>query len=340
MSKTLAYHDRMHVQRVLLQQNRVGRAFNQFIYTVSPFLRKWSDRGSNCVWVRNAAVEKAVDKAIETLQASLLLNIQDFQTDAWNRANKKEDEMIDAFIQGMSISSLVKDGMFKQNLDAFKEMQNRFDNGLNLSQKVWSVAEQAKTQLEFYLGSGVSVGRSADGISRDIRQLLDKPDKRFRRVRNEEGVLQLSKPMQDYHPGAGTYRSSKMNALRLAATETNISYRRADYERWQKLDFVLGIDVKRSPSNHGPCKICDAMVGAYPKGFKFFGWHPFCICIATPRLQKPEDFANFLLDEPIPSNQFVNDIPQNVRQFMTENEYMQNSYGYRDNKDWFRNKSK
>lgn len=333
---TLAFHDRQHMQRILMQQNAVGLAFSRFIATVSPHLRKWSDRGGDSVWVRNSPVEKAIDNALIVLQSTLYKNINDFQFDAWKRANLKNDEMIDRFIQGMSLSSLMRDGMFRQNMETFKGLQKEVDaNGLNLSQKVWSIADQAKMNLEFYLNSGISSGRSADGISRDIRQMLNNPDKRFRRVKDEDGKLRLSKPMEEYHPGSGVYRSSRMNALRLAATTTNVAYRKADYERWQNLDFILGIEISRSPSNHGLCKICDAMVGKYPKGFQFLGFHPFCLCIATPILQKPEDFADFLLDDEIPKEQLITDIPANARKFMLDNEYMQKSYPYRDNKVWF-----
>lgn len=251
-------------------------------------------------------------------------------------SNIKNDDMVSRFIDGMAISSLRRDGMFRQNMEAFKGLQKEVDaNGLNVSQKVWEITDQAKTNLEFYLDSGISSGRSASGISSDIRQILDKPDKRFRRVRDENGKLQLSKPMEEYHPGAGVYRSSRMNALRLAATTTNVAYRKADYERWQNLDFVLGIEISRSPSNKGPCKICDAMVGKYPKGFQFLGFHPFCICIATPILQEPEDFTDFLLDDEIPKEQLITDIPADARKFMLDNEYMQKSYAFRDNKVWF-----
>lgn len=120
---TLAFHDRQHMQRILMQQNAVGFAFSRFIATVSPHLRKWSDRGGDSVWVRNSPVEKAIDNALIVLQSTLYKNINDFQFDAWKRANLKNDEMIDRFIQGMSLSSIMRDGMFRQNMEAFKGLQ-------------------------------------------------------------------------------------------------------------------------------------------------------------------------------------------------------------------------
>lgn len=196
----------------------------------------------------------------------------------------------------MSISSATKDGMFTHSLSAFEALKNDIDsNGLRLSDRVWNITQQTKSQLEFYLDSGVVAGRNSNGISSDIRQILQNPQKRFRRIRNEKGELVLSQPMKDYHPGQGVYRSAYKNALRTSATTTNTAYRSSDYERWSKQDFILGIEVHRSANNRGPCKICDAMVGKYPKTFKFTGFHPFCICFATPITMEPEDFADFLL---------------------------------------------
>ena len=118
-------------------------------------------------------------------------------------------------------------------------------------------------------------------------------------MRDANGKLILSQPMKNYHPGQGVYRSASMNALRLSSTTTNMAYRAADYERWNGQDFVLGIEIRRSDSNRGPCALCDSMVGKYPKTFKFTGFHPFCICYATPIVMEPEDLAEYLVNDTI-----------------------------------------
>ena len=193
--------------------------------------------------MRNSSVEKGNDRSILNLQKSLLDNIQSFGVDAWQRGQVKNDDLVERYIKGMSISSVVKDGMFYRNREALKAFQNRVDNGITLSDRVWNIVDITKDQIELFLGSGLSVGRAAGEISSDVRQLLKNPEKRFRRVRDKNGKLQLSTPMKDYHPGQGVYRSSYMNALRLSATNTNMNYRKADHDRWQKMDFVLGIEV-------------------------------------------------------------------------------------------------
>lgn len=329
----LSFYYKQHIQKVAAQQAVIANIFNQFILSVSPYLRKWDDAGKNNVWLRNQGIENAVDRELLNLESMLYANISAFQKDGWERAERKNDDFISQFIKGMAISSATKDGMFTHNLSAFEALKNDIDsNGLKLSDRVWNITQQTKSQLEFYLDSGVVSGRNSNGISSDIRQILHNPQKRFRRIRNEKGELVLSQPMKDYHPGQGVYRSAYKNALRTSATTTNTAYRSADYERWSKQDFILGIEIQRSANNRGPCKICDAMVGKYPKTFKFTGFHPFCICFATPITMEPENFADFLLNDTVPKEQVITDIPQGAKDFVNENkDGLQSAFWYKDN---------
>lgn len=329
----LSFYDKQHIQKIAAQQAVIANIFNQFILSVSPYLHKWSDAGKNNVWIRNQRIESAVDRELLNLESMLYANISAFQKDGWERAERKNDDFISQFIKGMSISSATKDGMFAHSLSAFEALKNDIDaNGFKLSDRVWNITQQTKSQLEFYLDSGVVAGRNSNGISSDIRQILQNPQKRFRRIRNEKGELVLSQPMKNYHPGQGVYRSAYKNALRTSATTTNIAYRSADYERWSKQDFILGIEIHRSTNNRGPCKICDAMVGKYPKTFKFTGFHPFCICFATPITMEPEDFADFLLNNTVPQGQTITDIPQAAKDFVSENkDGLQSAFWYKDN---------
>lgn len=332
----LSFYERQHIQKILAQQGAIGNIYNAFARDISGHLRKWTDTGKPNVWVRNASIEKGIDRALIDLQVNLLNNLSSFGMDAWKRSQTKNDDIVKQFIQGMSISSVAKEGMFYRNQEALKAVQNRIDNGMNLSDKVWKIVDGTKAQVEMYLGSGLSVGRPAGGISQDMRQLLHDPDKRFRRVRDENGKLKPSAPMADYHPGQGVYRSSHMNALRLSSTETNINYRQADHDRWQKMDFVLGIEIKRSANNKGPCKVCDAMVGKYPKGFVFTGFHPFCICFAVPLMMDHEDFADYLLDDKMPTGQVIRNIPDKAKSFVSDHyDTLQQTYFVRDNKSYF-----
>ena len=331
--KGLTFYDKQHIQKVLAQQSEVANIFNRFILSITPFLQQWADRSSNNVWLRNQVVEKCVDRELDKLQSLLLTNLTAFNIDAWKRSEMKNEDFISEHVKGMAIDSVRKQGMFATNKDALSQLRKGFDaRGNNLSPMVWNLADQTKTQLEYYLQTGLSVGRSSSRISQDLRQILNEPDKRFRRVKDKEGKLVMSQPMKNYHPGQGIYRSSKMNALRLTATSTNMSYRTADYERWSKQDFILGIEIHRSANNRGPCKICDAMVGKYPKTFKFTGFHPFCICFATPITMEPDSFADFLLNDTVPQEQVITDIPKTAKDFVDENKNgVQSAFWYKDN---------
>lgn len=166
--------------------------------------------------------------------------------------------------------------------------------------------------IETSLAEGLAEGRSAAELSRTIRQDLREPDRLFRRVRDKNGILQLSKPARAYHPGQGVYRSSYKNALRLTRTEINVSYAEADFERWQRLDFVVGYEVRLSNNHtcngHPFTDICDELAGRYPKWFKFTKWHPQCRCVCL---------AIFDND---PGAGEVRDVPDNFKQWVTDNQ--------------------
>jgi|GEM_PF-1868943 len=166
--------------------------------------------------------------------------------------------------------------------------------------------------IETSLAEGLAEGRSAAELSRTIRQDLREPARLYRRVRDKNGILQLSKPAKAYHPGAGVYRSSYKNALRLTRTEINVSYAEADFERWQRLDFVIGYEVRLSNNHtcngHPFTDICDELAGRYPKWFKFTKWHPQCRCVCLA-----------IFDDD-PGAGEVRDVPANFKQWVTDNQ--------------------
>lgn len=300
---------------MFVQEHRVNALFNQLIRNIAPELRKYKEHEHKSVWVRNQMVEKAVERHLLNFKEALEKQIKDNQSKAWIEGVIKNDKIVERYIKGMSLSETVKRGMFSRNLDALKALQNRIDNGLSLSDRVWNITKQTKGHVELFLESGLSTGRSAEEIGRDVRQVLQNPDKRFRRIRDKQGNLVASEPMKNYHPGRGVYRSSRMNAVRLTATETNMGYRMSDAERWSQLDFVLGFEVRRSPNAH-KCDVCDPLVGKYPKGFIFSGWHPFCVCMGIPILMDHDDFADYLITDEVPKQKFIQSIPTNAQKWM------------------------
>ena len=240
-------------------------------------------------------------KRIENLMSGLKSRMQAVVLNGinaeWTLANNKNSELANR-VFGKNVGKLSEAQYrryYSTNEKAREAFAQRKTGGLNLSQRVWRYTEQFKDEIEMGLDIGIRSGRSADEMSRDLRQYLKQPDKLFRRVRDEHGQLQLSKRAAAYHPGQGVYRSSYKNARRLAATETNIAYRTSDHLRWQQMDFVVGIEIHLSNNhtlNGKPFHdICDELQGKYPKDFKFTGWHPHCRCFSTSILKTPEEMA-------------------------------------------------
>lgn len=233
---------------------------------------------------------KKIEKLLSDLQTGIMAVIVNGIRSEWTLANQKNDELARQ-VFGDSIGKLSKEQerrYFSTNGAARDAFIKRKTDGLGLSDRVWKYTNQFKDEIELGLDLGIRSGRSADELSRDLRSYLQHPDKLFRRVRNKHGQLVLSQRARAYHPGRGVYRSSYKNARRLAATETNIAYRTADYERWQQFDFVVGIEIKLS-NNHPEPDICDDLKGRYPKDFKFTGWHPHCRCHVETVLKTPDE---------------------------------------------------
>lgn len=275
-----------------------------------------------------------INKIIARLNADVEVAIVNGVNSEWTLSNNKNNELCKRVFGSIeaSLPKSISRRYFTNNESARDAFLARKEAGIGLSDRVWNYTNQFKGEIEMALDIGIRSGRSADEISRDVREYLKEPNKLFRRVRDKHGQLQLSKNAAAYHPGRGVYRSSYMNARRLAATETNIAYRTADYIRWQQLDFVVGIEIHLS-NNHN-CKgvpsgkffdICDELKGKYPKDFKFTGWHPHCRCYATSILKSEEELAadNERImageDVSVGSVNEVSDIPDNFKEWVENN---------------------
>jgi hypothetical protein len=273
-----------------------------------------------------------IDKVIKELQKGVETAIVNGVRSEWTLSNNKNDELCRQ-VFGDNIGKL-SDRQYKQyfnNNDKAREaFLKRKVNGLNLSDRVWKYTDQFKEEIELGLDLGIRDGLSAEKMARDLKQYLKYKDKLFRRVRDEHGQLRLSKAAKAFNPGQGVYRSSHKNARRLAATETNMAYRTSDHERWQQMDFVVGIEIKLSNNhtlNGKPfTDICDELAGKYPKNFVFVGWHPLCRCYVISILKTPEEMkadSERIMNGEAPTTQSVNtvkDMPENFQKWVIDNE--------------------
>lgn len=241
-------------------------------------------------------------KEAARIAADLTKNVQRVieagQRSEWLAATYRADEYLAGILDRSKLTAAELQQYEDRNIEGLAAFQGRKVQGLNLSDRVWRCTDQFTGHMELALDVAIGDGRSAQELSRDVRGLLNEPNRLFRRVRDKYGNLRLSKAAAAYHPGRGVYRSSYQNAMRLARTEINMAYKTADWERWQRLDFVVGIRIGLS-NNHTIINskgdpepltdICDELAGDYPKTFKFVGWHPNCRCVVTPILQSPQE---------------------------------------------------
>lgn len=258
-----------------------------------------------------ASVEAVITKGIDT---------------EWDLSAEETRELVESLFGDLDseLMELRKQAYLQRRDNAREAFKMRKERGLSLSDRVWQYTGQFKEELEMALDLGLRDGKSADELSREVRRYLNNPSMLFRRVRDEHGVLHLSKRAKAYHPGQGVYRSSYKNARRLTATETNMAYRSADFEHRQALDFIVGIKIQLSNNhtlNGEPfVDICDHLMGEYPKDFKFVGWHPLCRCIVTNILktkeERREDRMRIMRGEaPIPPEQSKNYVGDTPDQF-------------------------
>lgn len=271
--------------------------------------------------------KKRIEKLIKELSSGITTTVIDGVKSQWTLANEKNNELCNK-IFGELVGKLTKEQKrlyYTSNskaLTAFLQRKHG-QNGLSLSQQVWHYVGQSRNDIERTLELGLKTGESAAKMASNLKMYLREPDRLYRRVRGADGELHLSKPAAEYHPGAGVYRSSYKNALRLAVTETNMSYQNADHLRHQQLDFIVGIQISLSNNhtlNGKPfTDICDELQGRYPKDIQFEGFHPFCRCIVTTILKTPEEVARDMDGIDRGSVNAVKDMPQNFKSWLFEN---------------------
>lgn len=231
------------------------------------------------------SLNRKIDSILGTLGSKVELALYSNVAAEWVASNVNNDTLFTTLYNRPKTTDILT----LRNNEAFAAFRDRVDKkGLTLSKRIYNHTEAYKTELEIGLGDGILYGKDHRSMARDLKKYLYEPDKLFRRVK-KEGKLQLSKAAQNYHPGQGVYRSSAKNIQRLTRTETNMSYRRADMERYKSSPFVIGFEVKLSKS-HPRYDICDQLKGMYPVKFTFVGWHPQCLCFCVPILLSPDEY--------------------------------------------------
>ncbi|MBS9774590.1 MAG: hypothetical protein KGV59_05470 [Tenacibaculum sp.] len=302
------------INLLLRQEWYMQRLYANLSNDLASILRRYKVKGKKNIWQGNVEVKKELNALIKRYEKIYFNHISEQIKQGLELSHKHSDNLVNNYIKGLNVPEKQKKKYFKRNNEALNNFINRSHNGYTLSDRVWNITKQNREHIDNFIKAGLTEGRSASKLSRDIREYLKEPNKRFRRVRDENGKLVLSNPAKNYKSGQGVYRSSYKNALRLARNEVNIAYRTADHERRKNMNFVLGVVVKTSGAHKGKC-ICDELAGEYPKDFKFTGWHPQCLCYTTSKLMDTKDFVKYLKGEKQPTGHTKN-IPKRAEKFI------------------------
>lgn len=198
----------------------------------------------------------------------------------WTHSNECQDALATKYLdkRRATIAGRRRQTYFKQNPDALKAFQQRQVGGLKLSRRLWYLAGDLKGEMEAGISLAINRGTSAVTLSKQLSQYLHD----FPKLKADYG--------QKYGNAADIH-DCEYRSARVARTEINMAYRKAEQTRWQQMDFVLGKEIKLSGRH--PCDdICDELAGEYPKEFDWAGWHPNCMCYEVPILRPLEDDDN------------------------------------------------
>ena len=223
----------------------------------------------------------------------------------WKQSNLVQDLLVDKVLKTYGIKRRGKKEKvyYQVNSDALKAFQERKDNGMNLSAKLWNQAANYMQEMEYAISSAVQKGTSAVTLSKRLSKYL-------------QDFPKLQKDYKEKFGKAVDCHDCEYRSIRLARSEINMAYRTAEQTRWQQMDFVVGYEIKLSAKH--PCHdVCDDLAGKYPKDFKWTGWHPNDMCYLVPILNTEEEFWS---DSSTSVNE-VKDVPEGFKKWVDKNIY-------------------
>lgn len=294
-------------------------------------------------------LQDKVDEIMDRLEASITNKVRDGVMAAYSMSYANCEALIKHAV-GEHVSDKVKK-RFLPKLRATQAATAFMNNVPTVSGKLWN--GETLALMTSAVEDSIRQGMSAKKMATQIKKYLWDPDDWHRRFRYKVGEDEEGNPVYgrkwkkrewdeatkkyywvdhkpgEPHPGhvggTGAYRSSYKNALRYARTTVNIAYRTADYNQYQEMPFVVGIEIRLS-NNHPVPDICDDLKGRYPKDFCWTGWHPNCRCYQVPILAKREDIdkmVDAILDDEDPDTVecegTITDLPDNFTQWARKN---------------------
>lgn len=197
----------------------------------------------------------------------------------WESSNTLQDLLVRRVIKSYSrrIGQKRVKAYYEKNNAAKEAFKNRTIKGMNLSQRIWNQREDVKKSLERALATGIENGMSAVKLSKRISKYLnDYPS--------------LAKDYKKKYGKAIDIQSCEYRSVRLVRNEINMAYRSAEQERWARMDYIKGKEIKTTNNISHKSDMCDLLSGIYPSDFYWTGWHVNCMCYAIPVIMSEEEF--------------------------------------------------
>ncbi|MBO4778026.1 MAG: hypothetical protein J5588_05980, partial [Bacteroidales bacterium] len=191
----LEKYEREHRKRIEKYQRQIKLIVERYIAEATKLgssVKNFNDKKPftfNDYPQTKSKAKKLLDQYANDINVSIVNGV----SAEWTYANNKNNEIFNLFGGYKQFSNEINKFYNAQTEKAVETFVKRKTNGLNLSDRVWNIKGAFKEELEMSIDLGLRDGKSAQEMSRDIRQYLNNPDKLFRRVRDEHGNLQLSK---------------------------------------------------------------------------------------------------------------------------------------------------
>lgn len=227
-------------------------------------------------------------------------------SEEWKNSNTLQDLLVKRVIKTFTrkIGEAKQKTYYEHNNAAKKAFDARKVKGLGLSERIWNQRDDVKKALETCLSTGIEKGMSAVKLSKRVSRYLD-------------DYPSLAKDYKKKFGKATTIQNCEYRSVRLARNEINMAYRSAEQERWARMDYIKGKEIKTTNNLSHKKDMCDLLAGTYPKDFYWTGWHVNCMCYAVPVIMSEEEYwSGKQPNDTMPKNftNWINDNKDKVKQ--------------------------
>ncbi len=182
---------------------------------------------------------------------------------------------------------------FRVNEKAVEATWSRTQDGLYLSDRIWSKSKKYRQNMTDIIQAAVAEGQDCTKTAKALEQYVLK----------EKKTLASEYPNMMDRIGNRVPRNVSYEALRLARSEMTAAYGEATLSAAKVSPSCSGVKYILSASHPKP-DICDDItgtdryglgIGVYPiDEAPLYPFHPNCLCIVTTVNERPEDFVQRL----------------------------------------------